>query len=139
MMKQNLLKRYSLLLIILLPLMLAGCQRVSDTRTEFCDSLRDVGTSATDFKNVTVNDSVDELRAKVDTLRAKKKTLDRLAELAPGPALGKLTTAVDEVVQALDSVSSGETLGPAVDKINAAGAQLESIYLELDDAVCAAK
>ena len=137
-MKKNLLKRYSLLLIILVGLMLSGCQRVSDTRTEFCDSLQDVGALATDFKSAKVDEPVDELGAKVDTLRAKKKTLDRLAELAPGPVLEKLATTVDEVAQAVDAVS-GKTLGPAVDKINAVGTELESIYLELDDAVCAGK
>lgn len=139
-MKQNLLKRYSLLSIIfvVLLLLLAGCQQVSDARTEFCDTVHDVGTLATDFKSAKVDQPVDEFKAKVDTLRAKKKTLDRLAKLAPGPVLEKLTTAIDEVAQAVGTVS-GNTLGPAADKINAAGAKLESIYLELDDAVCAGK
>ena len=137
-MKQNRLKRYSLLLIIFVVLLLVGCQRVSDARTEFCDTLHDVGALATDFKSVKVDEPVDEFGEKVDTLRAKKKTLDRLAELAPGPVLEKLATAVDEVAQAAGAIS-GKTLGPAADKINAAGAELESIYLELDDAMCAEK
>lgn len=137
-MKLNLLKRYSFLLLMLLVLTLAGCQRISDARTEFCDALGDVGAMATDFKNVKVDDPVDEFKAKVDTLRAKMETLDQLAELAPGPVLDKLMASVDEVTEAADA-ASGQTLGPAAEKINAAGAALESIYLKLDDAICAAK
>jgi len=30
---------------------LSGCQQVSDTRAEFCQALRDVGTAATDLKS----------------------------------------------------------------------------------------
>lgn len=137
-MKLNLLKRYSLLLIVLLVLTLVGCQRISDARTEFCDALGDIGALATDFKNVEIDEPVDEFKSKVDTLRAKMETLDRLAELIPGPVLDKLMASVDEVVQTADS-ASGKTLGPAAEKINATGAALESIYLELDDAICAGK
>ena len=131
-------KLYIPLLIILFVLMLTGCQRVGDARTEFCESLDDVGALATDFKSARVEEPVDEFRAKVETLQDTKETLDRLAELVPGPALGKLTSIIDEVTQSLDT-ASGKTLGPAVDKIHAAGAGLESIYLELDDALCAEK
>ena len=137
-MKLNLLKRYSLLLIVLLVLMLVGCQRVSDARTELGDALAAIAALATDFKSVKVDEPVDEFKAKVETLQAKLETLDRLAELVPGPVLDKLVTTVDEVVQAADT-ASGKTLGPAAETINAAGAGLESIYLELDDAICAEK
>jgi len=137
-MKLNLLKRHSLLLIVLLVLMLVGCQRISDARTDFCDTLGDVGALATDFKSVKVDEPVDEFKAKVDTARAKLEALDQLAELAPGPVLDKLVATVDEVAQTADT-ASGKTLGPAAEKINAAGATLESVYLELDDAICAGK
>ncbi len=131
-------KRIFMLLLTLLFLLLIGCQQVSDARTEFCDNLREVGRLATDFKNAKVDDPVADFRTKVETLQNRKQTLDRLAKLTNVPALDKLSTATDSVAQAVGNVS-GNTLGPAAEKINAAGTELETIYLSLNDAVCVAK
>ena len=131
-------KRTFLLLIALLLIFITGCQRVSDARAEFCDNLREVGTLATEFKNAKVTDPVADFRTKVETLQNRKQTLDRLARLTNVPALDKLSTATDNVAAAVGTVS-GNTLGPAAEKINAAGTELETIYLNLDEAVCAAK
>lgn len=137
-MKHTLVKRLPFLLIILVALLLTSCQQVADKRAEFCDTLHDVGTLATDFKSAKVDDPVDKYTAKMDALREKKKKLDRLAKIAPGQLLDKLSTATDEISQALGAIS-GKTLGPAAEKINAAGVKLEAVYLQLDDAVCAPK
>ncbi len=66
-------KLYIPLLIILFVLMLTGCQRVGDARTEFCESLDDVGALATDFKSARVEEPVDEFRAKVETFRIRRR------------------------------------------------------------------
>ena len=137
-MKKVMLKHYSFLLIVFIVLLLTGCERVSDARAEFCDTLQDVGSLAADFKSAKVDDPVDELASKVDKLQDKKKNLDRLAEVSPGPALDKVSSAIDNVAQAVASVS-GNTIGPVVDKIQAAGGELESAYQELDEAVCGEK
>lgn len=131
-------RRFSMLFIVILLIFLIGCQRVSDARAEFCDNLREVGTLATDFKSAKVDDPVADFRTKVETLQNRKQTLDRLAKLTNVPALDKLSTATDNIAQAVGNVS-GNTLGPAAEKINAAGTELETIYLNLNDAVCVAK
>lgn len=126
------------LFMLLVVLLLVACQRVADTREEFCSTLSDVGALAVEFKSVKVDQPVDELRTKVETLQEKKENLDRLARLSPGPVLDKVATAADEVGQAVGEVS-GNTLGPAAERIQTAGGNLESAYLEIDDAFCAEK
>ena len=129
--------KYLFVLSIVL-MALAGCQKVSDTRTEFCDSLRGVGAVAVEFKEAKVTEPVSEVRTKVEALQQKKTNLERLARITPIEGLDKLVTAIDAVAQAVTEVS-GNTLGPAAERINTAGANLESAYVELNDAVCAAK
>ncbi|MBE2222069.1 MAG: hypothetical protein IAF02_11030 [Anaerolineae bacterium] len=119
-------------------MVLAGCQKVSDTRTEFCDSLRGVGADAVAFKEAKVTEPVDEFRTKVEALQQKKTNLERLARITSIDGLDKVVAAIDAVAQTATEIS-GNTLGPAVEKVNTAGANLESAYLELNDAVCAAK
>jgi Sec-independent protein translocase protein TatA len=131
-------KSYFLVLLALIAILLAGCEKVSDARSEFCDSLGEVGELATDFKNAKIDDPVDEFKSKVERLQDRKKNLDRLAKLTDVPVLDKFAAAVDNVAEAVNTVT-GNTLGPAVDKIQTAGAGLESAYQDLDDAVCAAK
>lgn len=127
-----------LFIISIIFMALAGCQKVSDTRTEFCDSLRGVGTQAVEFKEAKVTDPINEWRDKVDSLQQKRRNLERLARITSIEGLDKLVAAIDTVAEAVATVS-GNTLGPAAERINTAGANLEAVYLELDDAVCAAK
>ena len=137
-MKKSKLKLYTLFLTVFVVLLLTGCERVGDARTEFCETLSGVGTQAAEFKSAKVDDPVDEFKGKVETLRERKERLDRVAQVAPGDRLENLSAAIEKVAEAVESVA-GDTLGPAVDKIQTAGAELESAYLALDDAVCAAK
>ena len=137
-MKKCPLKRYSLLLMVIVVLLLTGCERLGDARTEFCEALSGVGTQAAEFKSAKVDDPVDEFQGKVETLRERKERLDRVAEVAPGDRIENLSAAIENVAQAVES-AAGDTLGPAVDRIQTAGAELESAYLALDDAVCAAR
>ena len=124
--------------LALVVLALTGCQPVSDARAEFCQTLRDVGTSAVELKNAKIDQPVDQIKATADSLQQKRKNLDRLARLTSIPSIVKLDSAVDNAVQAVSEVT-GSTLGPTVTKINAAGDQLQQTYTELNDAVCAAK
>jgi hypothetical protein len=126
------------LVLVLMALVLAGCQPVSNARTEFCQTLHDVGTSATELKNAKIDQPVDQVKATVDGLQQKKKNLDRLAKLTPVPALDKLAAAIDGATQAV-SEAVGNTLGPVVQKVNAAGDQVYQTYTNLNDAVCVAK
>ena len=137
-MKKGTWKRYSLFLIVLIVLVLTGCQRVDEARTQFCGTVEEIGTLATEFKSAKVDDPVDEFQGKVETLQERKQRLDRLANIAPGPVLERLSTATDNVAAAVNTVS-GSTLGPAVDKIQAAGAELQAAYQGLDEAVCGEK
>jgi hypothetical protein len=131
-------KRILSLLLLLAAFFLVGCQRVSDARAEFCQTLEQVGVQAVEFKTAKVDQPVDELRARVESLQERKATLDRLARLTNIPALDTLSTAVDAVAQSVNEIT-GNTLGPAVETVNAAGSQLETVYLDLNDAFCAAK
>jgi len=124
--------------LVLVVLALTGCQPVSDARAEFCQTLRDVGTSAVELKSAKIDQPVDQVKAAADSLQQKRKNLDRLARLTSIPSIVKLDSAVDSAVQAVNEVA-GSTLGPAVTKINAAGDQLQQTYTEVNDAVCAAK
>jgi hypothetical protein len=124
--------------LVLLVLALTGCQPVSDARAEFCQSLRDVGTSAVELKSAKIDQPVDQIKATADSLQQKRKNLDRLARLTSIPSIVKLDAAVDAAVQAVSEVA-GSTIGSAVTKINAAGDQLQQTYTEVNDAVCAAK
>lgn len=124
--------------LVLLVLALTGCQPVSDARAEFCQTLRDVGTSAAELKSAKIDQPVDQVKAAADSLQQKRTNLDRLARLTSIPSIVKLDAAVDAAVQAVSGVV-GSTLGPAVTKINAAGDQLQQTYTEVNDAVCAAK
>ena len=124
--------------VMLIGLALPGCQPVSDARAEFCQTLRDVGTAATELKSAKIDQPVDQIKATANNLQQKRQNLDRLARLTSIPSIVKLDSAVDNAVQAVNEVAGG-TLGPAVTKINAAGDQLQQTYTELNDAVCAAK
>ena len=124
--------------LVLLGLALTGCQPVADARAEFCQTLRDVGTSATELKSAKIDQPVDQIKATANNLQQKRQNLDRLARLTSIPAIDKLDAAVDAAVQAVSEVA-GSTIGPAVTKINAAGDQLQQTYTEVNDAVCAAK
>ena len=129
---------FTMIILLLLAVLLISCQQVSDARGDFCEALEGVGAQAVKFKTAKVDDPVDTFRTEIESLQQKKKTLDRLAKLTDVPALNKLSTAVDTLAQSVNQVS-GNTLGPAAETINAAGTQLETAYLELDNAVCAAK
>jgi hypothetical protein len=124
--------------LVLVVLALTGCQPVSDARAEFCQSLRDVGTAATELKSAKIDQPVDQIKATASNLQQKRQNLDRLARLTSIPSLVKLDSAVDNAVQTVNEVV-GSTIGPAVTKINAAGDQLQQTYTELNNAVCAAK
>ena len=124
--------------LVLAVLALTGCQPVSDARAEFCQTLRDVGTSAVELKSAKIDQPVDQVKATANNLQQKRQNLDRLARLTSIPSIVKLDAAVDSAVQAVNEVV-GSTIGPAVTKINAAGDQLQQTYTELNDAVCAAK
>ncbi|MFN2188907.1 MAG: hypothetical protein ACK2T3_09080 [Candidatus Promineifilaceae bacterium] len=138
-MKLHWMKRYHLVLILFAAVfVLAGCEKVSDARSDFCDALDEVGETATEFKNAKVDEPVEKFQSKVDNLRDRKERLDKLAKLTDVPALDRLANAIDNVAEAVSNVS-GNTLGPAVDKVQAAGAELKAAHQELDDAVCAEK
>jgi hypothetical protein len=124
--------------LMLFTLALTGCQPVSDARAEFCQALRDVGTSAGELKSAKIDQPVDQIKATADSLQQKRKNLDRLARLTSIPAIVKLDSAVDSAVQAVNEAAGG-TVGSAVTKITAAGDQLQQTYTELNGAVCAAK
>ena len=136
---QHLKRSYIVLVgLVLVMLAQAGCQPVSDARAEFCQTLRDVGTAATELKSAKIDQPVDQIKATADNLQQKRRNLDRLARLTSIPSVVKLDSAVDSAVQAVNEIV-GSTIGPAVTKINAAGDQLQETYTELNDAVCAAK
>jgi hypothetical protein len=124
--------------LVLLALALAGCQKVSDTRTEFCQTLRDVSTSAAELKSAKIDQPMDQVKATADRLQQRRQNLDRLARLTSVPSVVKLDSAVDSAVQAVSEVAGG-TLGPAVAKVNAAGDQVQQAYTEVYDAACSAK
>ncbi len=124
--------------LVLLVLPLAACQRVADTRTEFCQALRDVSTSATELKSAKIDQPMEQVRATAERLQQRRQNLDRLARLTSAPSVVKLDSAVDGAVQAVNEVA-GNTLGPAVAKVNAAGDQVQQAYTEVYDAACAAK
>jgi hypothetical protein len=52
---------------------LAGCQKVSDTLLEFCNSLREVGALSVEFKEAKVDQPVDEFRTKVESLQQRRQ------------------------------------------------------------------
>ena len=135
---RHLTRSYILVGLVLLLLALVGCQPVADARVEFCQTLRDVGTSATELKSAKIDQPVDQIRTTANNLQQRRQNLDRLARLTSIPSIVKLDAAVDSAVQAVNEVAGG-TLGPAVTKINAAGDQLQQTYTEVNDAVCAAK
>jgi len=124
--------------VMLIGLALSGCQPVSDARAEFCQTLRDVGTAATELKSAKIDQPVDQIKATANNLQQKRQNLDRLARLTSIPSLVKLDAAVDSAVQAVNEAVGG-TVGSAVTKINAAGDQLQQTYTEMNNAVCAAK
>jgi chromosome condensin MukBEF complex kleisin-like MukF subunit len=132
-------KKITVVLSVVMMLMaLAGCQQVSDARAEFCQTLRDVGTQAAEFKAAKIDQPADQVRSKVADLQQKQKNLQRLAKLTNNPALDKLNSAIDNVSQVVGEVK-GSTLGPIAEKISAAGDKLQQSYTELNDAVCVAK
>ena len=136
---QRLTRTYIVLVgLVLVVLALTGCQPVSDARAEICQTLREVGTAATELKSAKIDQPVDQIKATADSLQQKRRNLDRLARLTSIPSVVKLDSAVDSAVQAVNEIV-GSTIGPAVTKINAAGDQLQETYTELNDAVCAAK
>src|SRR5512135_2684672 len=116
---RRLTRSYAVLVgLVLLVLALTGCQPVSDARAEFCQTLRDVGTSAVELKSAKIDQPVDQVKTVAANLQQKRTNLDRLARLTSIPSIVKLDAAVDAAVQAVSEVA-GSTVGPAVTKINA--------------------
>ncbi len=131
-------RSYMIAGLVLAVLVLSGCQQVSDARTEFCQTLRDVGTAATELKSAKIDQPVDQIKTTANNLQQKRQNLDRLARLTSIPSLVKLDAAVDNAIQAVNEAVGG-TVGSAVTKINAAGDQLQQTYTDMNNAVCAAK
>jgi len=127
-----------LLIVLVLVLSLAGCQQVSDARSEFCTELRDIGAEAAELEAAKVDEPISKYQSTIDNLAAKKKNVDRLAKLTPVAAVDKLDAALDKVAQTFATVQ-GSVLGPVADKLAAAAGELQQTYNEINDAVCAAK
>jgi hypothetical protein len=127
-----------LLSVAIMLVVLAGCQQVSDARTEFCDTLRGVGTQAAEFKAAKIDQPADQVRGKVAGLQQKQKNLQRLAKLTNNSTLDKINSAIDNVAQVVSKVT-GSSLGPIAEKISAAGDKLQQSYTEVNNAVCVAK
>jgi C4-dicarboxylate-specific signal transduction histidine kinase len=133
------LKRGMLLLgVLALTLSLAGCQQVSDARSEFCANLRDIGAQAVELKAAKIDDPITKYQSTIDSLAAKRKNVDRLARLTSSESIAKLDAALDKVAQTYATVQ-GNVLGPAADKLTAAAGELQQTYSDINDAVCAAK
>jgi hypothetical protein len=133
------LKRSMLMLTVLLVVLaLAGCQQVSDARSEFCTELRDIGARAVELKTAKIDDPITKFQSTIDSLAAKRKNVDRLARLTSIEAIVKLDAALDKVAQAYATVQ-GTVLGPAADKLVAAATELQQVYNDINTAVCAAK
>jgi hypothetical protein len=133
------LKRSALLVsVLLLILSLTGCQQVSDARAEFCNELRDVGAQAVELRAAKADEPISKYQSTIDSLAAKRRNIQRLARLTSIEAVDKLDAAFDKVAQAYASVQ-GNVLGPAADRVTSAAAELEQIYNNINNAVCAAK
>ncbi len=127
-----------LVLVILLLVTLAGCQQVVDTRTQFCQNLREIGTQAAEFKNTKIDQPLADLQAKTDRLQTTRTNLNRLAKLTNIETVDKLNSAVDQIASAVTEFKSN-AVDPVVAKITAAADQAVKAYQDLNDAVCAAK
>jgi C4-dicarboxylate-specific signal transduction histidine kinase len=125
-------------IVLLLVLALAGCQQVSDARSEFCTELRDIGARAVELKAAKIEDPITKYQSTIDSLAAKRKNVDRLARLTSIEAIAKLDAALDKVAQAYATVQ-GNVLGPAADKLTSAATELQQVYNDINTAVCAAK
>jgi C4-dicarboxylate-specific signal transduction histidine kinase len=133
------LKRSMLMLIaLLLVLALAGCQQVSDARSEFCTELRDIGARAVELKAAKVDEPITKYQNTIDSLATKRQNVNRLARLTSIESIAKLDAALDKVAQAYATVQ-GNVLGPAADKLASAGTELQQVYNDINTAVCAAK
>ena len=133
------LKRSMLLLgVLVLILSLAGCQQVSDARAEFCTNLRDVGAGAAELKAAKIDEPLSKYQSTLDNLAAKRQNINRLANVTSNDTLNKLNAALDKVAQAFTTVQ-GNVLGPAADKLTSAAAELQQVYNDINNAVCAAK
>ena len=133
------LKRSVLMLVVLLlALALAGCQQVSDARSEFCTELRDIGARAVELKAAKIDDPITKYQSTIDSLATRRQNVNRLARLTSIEAISRLDAALDKVAQAYTTVQ-GNVLGPAADKLASAAAELQQVYNDMNTAVCAAK
>ena len=133
------LKRSVLMFIVLLLVMaLAGCQQVSDARSEFCTELRDIGARAVELKAAKIDDPITKYQSTIDSLATRRQNVNRLARLTSIEAISRLDAALDKVAQAYTTVQ-GNVLGPAADKLASAAAELQQVYDDMNTAVCAAK
>ena len=133
------LKRSMLMFIaLLLVLALAGCQQVSDARSEFCTELRDIGARAVELKAAKIDDPITKYQSTIDSLATKRQNVNRLARLTSIEAISQLDAALDKVAQAYATVQ-GNVLGPAADKLVSAATELQQVYDDMNTAVCAAK
>jgi C4-dicarboxylate-specific signal transduction histidine kinase len=126
------------LIVLLLVLALAGCQPVSDARSEFCTELRDVGARAVELKAAKVDEPITKYQSTIDGLAAKRQNVNRLARLTSIESIAKLDAALDKVAQAYATVQ-GNVLGPAADKLASTATELQQVYTDINTAVCAAK
>ncbi len=124
--------------VLVLMLVLAACQQVSDARAEFCNNLREIGTQAAELKAAKIDEPVSKYQATIDNLAAKRRNIQRLARVTSNETIDKLNAALDKVAQAYASVQ-GNVLGPAAEKITAAATELQQVHSDIDNAVCAAK
>ena len=124
--------------VLVLILSLAGCQQVSDARVEFCSNLRDVGAKAVELKAAKIDEPVSKYQAAIDDLAAKRRNIQRLARLTSIEAVDKLDAVLDKVAVAYAEFKSG-VIGPTADKLTSAATELQQVYTDINNAVCAAK
>ena len=117
---------------------LAGCQQVADTRAEFCQNLREVGTQAIYFKETKIDQPLAELQTHLDQLDQARKNVVRLNRLAKIELIDQLNAGVDQVAGAVGEFKASQ-VDPVVEKIKAAADKVQKAYTDLNDAVCAAK
>ena len=134
----NLKRSLLMLVVLLLAVALAGCQQVSDARSQFCTELRDIGARAVELKAAKVDEPITKYQSTIDSLATKRQNVNRLARLTSIESIAKLDAALDKVAQAYATVQ-GNVLGPAADKLASAATELQQVYDDINTAVCAAK
>lgn len=130
-------KKTALLFAAVATLVLAGCQpTVGDAKTEFCNSLKAVGTAVDGVKALTPASTVEEAQTATKALEDSWATMKKSAETLKEVQIEETEAAYNEMVKSVKGISDQATVAQAVTGVQAAATKFDLAFKAINTTVC---